>query len=98
MRKVVILAGGVLALTACAEPQDSFVTGEGQTFAYVDESYDLFPNRQEQGEAWRRQALGRELAAAGLCASGYSVTDRVATEAENRFGGGLYRVTYQGHC
>ena len=51
MRKVAILAGGVLALAACAAPQDSFVTGEGQTFAYVDESYDLFPNRQEQGEA-----------------------------------------------
>ena len=94
----IVLVGSMLGLAACTAPQDTFETADGQTFRYVDESYDLFPNRQEQGEAWRRQALGRELQAAGMCPSSYTVERRTESEAEERFGGGRFAVAYDGRC
>lgn len=93
-----VLVGALPVLAACASPEDRLGAGDGQTFVYVDESFDLYPNRQEQGEAWRHQALGRELQNAGLCPSSYTIDNRDESATEGRFAGGLYRVTYQGRC
>lgn len=96
------LALGCAILAGCTTPHTSLrvENGEGGTgFLYVAESYDLYPTRRPEGEAWRLQDLRGRLTTAGACTEGYRVDDRAESLTSGRFfNGDIYRVTYRGHC
>ena len=100
--RLIPLALACAVTAGCTTPETRLSVDGGESgtgFVFVSESYDLYPARRAEGEAWRQQDLRTRLTSAGVCSEGYEVEERQEGRTEGRFfNGDIYRVIYRGRC